>query len=127
MTLFIGRRGVVRGATGVALAMPFIRTASAQTTLEWVAGSLGGGICSYSPIMVDGASGLFVSNCVFTGNRALDGGSGGGLFARAGGQLADDQIYRQHNGKREQVFRIGDVEGVIRRNKEIIEDEHAAE
>jgi hypothetical protein len=28
---------------GAGLAMPFIRTASAQTTLEWVAGSLGGG------------------------------------------------------------------------------------
>lgn len=32
-----------RVALGSALALPFIRTASAQTTLEWVAGSLGGG------------------------------------------------------------------------------------
>lgn len=32
-----------RIALGGTLALPFIRTASAQTTLEWVAGSLGGG------------------------------------------------------------------------------------
>ncbi|MBR0651437.1 TAXI family TRAP transporter solute-binding subunit [Roseomonas terrae] len=32
-----------RLALGGALALPFIRTASAQTTLEWVAGSVGGG------------------------------------------------------------------------------------
>ncbi len=43
MTLFIGRRAIARGTLGVALASPFIRTAAAQTTLEWVAGSVGGG------------------------------------------------------------------------------------
>lgn len=43
MTLFIGRRAMARGTLGVALASPFIRTAAAQTTLEWVAGSVGGG------------------------------------------------------------------------------------
>ncbi|MBW6397095.1 TAXI family TRAP transporter solute-binding subunit [Roseomonas sp. HJA6] len=43
MTLFIGRRALARGSLGVALATPFIRTAAAQTTLEWVAGSVGGG------------------------------------------------------------------------------------
>ncbi|HWT08243.1 MAG TPA: TAXI family TRAP transporter solute-binding subunit [Roseomonas sp.] len=43
MTLFIGRRAMARGTLGAALAAPFIRTAAAQTTLEWVAGSVGGG------------------------------------------------------------------------------------
>jgi TRAP transporter TAXI family solute receptor len=43
MTLIIRRRALVQGAAGVALAAPFARTAAAQTTLEWVAGSLGGG------------------------------------------------------------------------------------
>ncbi|MBR0684054.1 TAXI family TRAP transporter solute-binding subunit [Roseomonas eburnea] len=43
MTLLIGRRGIARGTLGVALATPFVRTATAQTTLEWVAGSVGGG------------------------------------------------------------------------------------
>ncbi|MBR0670107.1 TAXI family TRAP transporter solute-binding subunit [Neoroseomonas soli] len=43
MTLFIGRRALVRGAAGAALSVPLIHRASAQTTLEWVAGSLGGG------------------------------------------------------------------------------------
>lgn len=43
MTLNIGRRVLVQGTAGVALTAPFIRTAAAQTTLEWVAGSLGGG------------------------------------------------------------------------------------
>ncbi len=32
-----------RGLAGTALALPFIRTAAAQQTLEWVAGSVGGG------------------------------------------------------------------------------------
>ena len=39
MTLLTTRRIALGGA----LALPFIRTASAQTTLEWVAGSVGGG------------------------------------------------------------------------------------
>lgn len=43
MTLLISRRAIARGTFGVALATPFIRTAAAQTTLEWVAGSVGGG------------------------------------------------------------------------------------
>lgn len=43
MSLFIRRRALLRGTAGAALAGPFVRTASAQTTLEWVAGSLGGG------------------------------------------------------------------------------------
>lgn len=43
MSLVIGRRALARGTFGATLAAPFIRTASAQTTLEWVAGSLGGG------------------------------------------------------------------------------------
>lgn len=42
MSLIICRRALLGGA-GAALAAPIIRTASAQTTLEWVAGSLGGG------------------------------------------------------------------------------------
>ncbi len=43
MTLIIGRRTLARSTLGLALAAPTIRTAAAQTTLEWVAGSLGGG------------------------------------------------------------------------------------
>lgn len=43
MSLIIRRRALAAGTLGVALGAPFIRTASAQTTLEWVAGSLGGG------------------------------------------------------------------------------------
>ena len=43
MTMVIGRRTLACGTLSAALAAPFIRTASAQTTLEWVAGSLGGG------------------------------------------------------------------------------------
>jgi len=39
MTLQTSRRLLL----GAGLAAPFIRTASAQTTLEWVAGSVGGG------------------------------------------------------------------------------------
>jgi TRAP transporter TAXI family solute receptor len=42
MALFLTRRAALLGATG-ALAAPFIRTAQAQQTLEWVAGSVGGG------------------------------------------------------------------------------------
>lgn len=42
MTLLIARRGaLLAGAFG--LSMPFIRTARAQQTFEWVAGSVGGG------------------------------------------------------------------------------------
>lgn len=43
MTHIIGRRGLARGAAGVALSLPFIRTGAAQSTFEFVAGSLGGG------------------------------------------------------------------------------------
>lgn len=43
MTLFVRRRALLHGSLGAALGAPFIRTAAAQTTLEWVAGSLGGG------------------------------------------------------------------------------------
>jgi TRAP transporter TAXI family solute receptor len=47
MSLIIGRRGLALGALsgslGAALSLPAIRTASAQQTLEWVAGSVGGG------------------------------------------------------------------------------------
>ncbi|WP_198378405.1 TAXI family TRAP transporter solute-binding subunit [Neoroseomonas rubea] len=43
MSIFIGRRALARGGIGIALAAPAVRTASAQTTLEFVAGSLGGG------------------------------------------------------------------------------------
>lgn len=43
MSLVIGRRAIAQGALGAALTTPFIRTAAAQTTLEFVAGSLGGG------------------------------------------------------------------------------------
>ena len=39
MTLLTSRRLLL----GAGLAAPFIRTASAQTTIEWVAGSVGGG------------------------------------------------------------------------------------
>ena len=43
MSLIIRRRALMQGAAGLALTAPFVRTAAAQTTLEWVAGSLGGG------------------------------------------------------------------------------------
>jgi TRAP transporter TAXI family solute receptor len=43
MSHIIGRRALARGTIGAALAVPAIRGAAAQTTLEWVAGSLGGG------------------------------------------------------------------------------------
>ncbi|WP_170985205.1 TAXI family TRAP transporter solute-binding subunit [Roseomonas sp. AR75] len=42
MTLFTSRRVALLGAAG-AIAMPFVRTAQAQQTFEWVAGSVGGG------------------------------------------------------------------------------------
>lgn len=43
MSQFIRRRALIAGTAGAALATPALRTAVAQTTLEWVAGSLGGG------------------------------------------------------------------------------------
>ncbi len=42
MALFVPRRALLLGA-GAALAAPVIRTAQAQQTFEWVAGSVGGG------------------------------------------------------------------------------------
>jgi TRAP transporter TAXI family solute receptor len=42
MALIIPRRALLLGA-GAALAAPFVRRAQAQQTLEWVAGSVGGG------------------------------------------------------------------------------------
>ena len=41
MSLFISRRAALFGAG--ALSLPVVRTAQAQQTLEWVAGSVGGG------------------------------------------------------------------------------------
>jgi TRAP transporter TAXI family solute receptor len=43
MTSIITRRGALGAALGSFGALPFIRTAAAQQTLEWVAGSVGGG------------------------------------------------------------------------------------
>ncbi len=43
MSQFISRRTLARGTLGAALAVPAIRHGHAQATLEWVAGSLGGG------------------------------------------------------------------------------------
>jgi len=43
MSKSVGRRALLSGGAVLALGAPAIRTASAQTTLEWVAGSLGGG------------------------------------------------------------------------------------
>jgi TRAP transporter TAXI family solute receptor len=42
MAFLIARRALLLG-TGAALAAPFVRTARAQQTFEWVAGSVGGG------------------------------------------------------------------------------------
>jgi TRAP transporter TAXI family solute receptor len=43
MPIRLPRRGLLAASLASPLALPAIRTASAQTTLEWVAGSLGGG------------------------------------------------------------------------------------
>ena len=49
-------------------------------------GSRGGGISFWNSYYVSFLAGLIVSNCVITGNRVLDGGSGGGIFVQNGGQ-----------------------------------------
>lgn len=43
MPIVLPRRGLLAASLATPLALPAIRSASAQTTLEWVAGSLGGG------------------------------------------------------------------------------------
>jgi hypothetical protein len=49
----------------------------------------------------------------------------GGTFPRSSRQLADDYCRHEVNGERDPVFGVGELEGVLRRQEEPVEGEHA--
>lgn len=69
MAIVVARRAALLGAAG-ALAMPIIRTAQAQQTFEWVAGSVGGGWYT----MAAGLSGLIAEENPNIRIRVVPGG-----------------------------------------------------